>query len=1163
MSGLFEKRKTLSAHDAFPITRALITLSELPNTPALIILCLAILCLGLVFLPSLWFVVSLLIALTALVVLIVTLEFPLLGMCLFFVYATAHPTLRPVFGHYTNLPNILFSVWQEFLVGLMLLGTFHRLPWKQVKFHTVDWCVLALVFLAPLSFLVSRDLLPGIYAFRMTYMPMFFYFIVRGNNPDDKQASRLLVFLTLLLLVIALSGIALRYVFSNQEKLLYEVVRRSMEIHWHSIRMGSIFYSAVWFSALMAVGATICMTLVLRKGTGFTIRIMWGLAGLTFCFCVVKSISRGAWISIFVGFLVVLALAWRRGLLAMAFLCALVAFILLGDPGVAEKAGLTGVRKAALSTLEPLKLNNNNPSARTQFMRESFRHVVSNPLGFGLGGAGHPAMRFNTDGLANGAVAALDCWYLKVMAETGIHGLIVFLVFLAAASLKMLHTWRHGREGPGRWISLGILAAFLGVAARSAGSNVLDFYFVAPLVWCLLGIACSIESPRQTSERAALLPQLQNIFFRGKLWMVLLLLSSIIAEVTLAAGHGYLSRRMEENPHRYHITVPNLLEGGNIEAAQRVLNAARAIQPAERLVAYHMAEVHLSNDDPVAALTETLRMGLEMPVVQQIRDFRIAPPPSTQTQQELVGRIEESLSSLGELSPDHMTKLAIAYGRTGMAARALILFEEVRAAIPDAETSPVNSSFIRVSLSEILFQKMAGLSKTNNPPSHLWDSGKLASVLELSGATRVSSFDFQGQTAHITASLIAHVGPGRIDSSISLNGIKTHRGAWGRLGYMILIFDSVTGRTQWKNLHVSNARLLDQIRNAPDGDFVLILCNNPGWRSQILSSYGREAISMIGGNPDRARPRGSAWAVLGIKGLEPGKAAEVVVSAGDGPLVMFSLLSDEQSLEPLTRWESILVSLNHEKPGYIKPPKFFALARKYFDLAAYEEGFRVGKLAIDSLPANNRSRSAGIGSYGQLAEVFFGDWQRIPKTIYKNLEGWTSDDVVDLLKIAGGDVAYEIGADQAIPADIIAFSGGRLDGDKSRIIIGGEDVSLNKRGYNVVVLDNDNRTVKTAKSFDPFAASPQMQEMVEFFKGIPDGAVVICSIRGSGLLELTSGMVKSFQSVGAIVGKRFHYRNSYSLIGVKGSSPGSALELVKNCEKGPAAIALIIKDEKI
>lgn len=144
--------------------------------------------------------------------------------------------------------------------------------------------------------------------------------------------------------------------------------------------------------------------------------------------------------------------------------------------------------------------------------------------------------------------------------------------------------------------------------------------------------------------------------------------------------------------------------------------------------------------------------------------------------------------------------------------------------------------------------------------------------------------------------------------------------------------------------------------------------------------------------------------------------------------------------------------------------------------------------------------------------------------------------------------SYPIGETEVFsPVDIIVRSAGMEVGNLAEIYVNGINVSPNKRGYNLVVIDVLSGEVVKTGNFDTRlepGGEKEAHKLAEFIKGIPKGMIVVGAVRDEGSKYLTEEAVAALRSIGSVkyLRRRGMRRYSHALIGVKGAKPGEALE---------------------
>jgi hypothetical protein len=114
--------------------------------------------------------------------------------------------------------------------------------------------------------------------------------------------------------------------------------------------------------------------------------------------------------------------------------------------------------------------------------------------------------------------------------------------------------------------------------------------------------------------------------------------------------------------------------------------------------------------------------------------------------------------------------------------------------------------------------------------------------------------------------------------------------------------------------------------------------------------------------------------------------------------------------------------------------------------------------------------------------------------------------------------------------------------DSARITIGEEDVSWERRGYNIAAVDPASGEVLDVQGFDTYANEHESRNMAAFVQELPPGAIVVVALREGGAHHLTEEAVTALASIGAAHDLRGTTDHAHAIIGVKGASPGTAAE---------------------
>lgn len=95
--------------------------------------------------------------------------------------------------------------------------------------------------------------------------------------------------------------------------------------------------------------------------------------------------------------------------------------------------------------------------------------------------------------------------------------------------------------------------------------------------------------------------------------------------------------------------------------------------------------------------------------------------------------------------------------------------------------------------------------------------------------------------------------------------------------------------------------------------------------------------------------------------------------------------------------------------------------------------------------------------------------------------------------------------------------------------------SANRRGLNVVVMDDETGKVLSAKTYDIWGfPGDENKRLAADVKALQDGLYVFAALKDSGMENLDSSGLQALRSCGAEIEGRLGVRQSYALIGVKG-----------------------------
>lgn len=146
---------------------------------------------------------------------------------------------------------------------------------------------------------------------------------------------------------------------------------------------------------------------------------------------------------------------------------------------------------------------------------------------------------------------------------------------------------------------------------------------------------------------------------------------------------------------------------------------------------------------------------------------------------------------------------------------------------------------------------------------------------------------------------------------------------------------------------------------------------------------------------------------------------------------------------------------------------------------------------------------------------------------------------------------YRIGETQVFsPIDISAMSFSKKFPFEGKNVFAGLKIGDQKKrfslksGYNIFVLDEETGKLIDTQIFGTNYSPAQAEKMAAYIQGIQGGRIVIALTREDASIFLSDTAVEALRSVGGLYNIRDFSEFCHSLIGVKGASPGEALEMV-------------------
>jgi hypothetical protein len=128
------------------------------------------------------------------------------------------------------------------------------------------------------------------------------------------------------------------------------------------------------------------------------------------------------------------------------------------------------------------------------------------------------------------------------------------------------------------------------------------------------------------------------------------------------------------------------------------------------------------------------------------------------------------------------------------------------------------------------------------------------------------------------------------------------------------------------------------------------------------------------------------------------------------------------------------------------------------------------------------------------------------------------------------------------------------DSGFAHIVVNGHEVIQGRRGYNLAIIYPETGKVMATGTFDTFRDPAASARLAQFIANAPDGSIVAAAVMDEASMNLGDEAVQALRSIGAEQDLRGRFRASHAIIGVKGATPGQAIEAVARGR--PAQVAV-------
>jgi hypothetical protein len=397
---------------------------------------------------------------------------------LFVILICISPTLQLLFTH-GHAPESVIDFIVVLIPDLAVLSIgialFLEKRRQKLELYLPDYTLLGFILINVIwGFIISDNIVTAFKGFRITYLPIFFYFIARFWQPDRETIAKTLNCSYFTFIILALIGWILWLFFPDLTQLMYDYSGHPVAIYF-IVRMTSFLWTPVLFGTLMAWTGYYYFWKTIRNRTFFNVNLILLIVSLS---GLIMSVSRGPLLSFLIAILLLIPLFanWKKALMLVGLMVitqSIISFAVMGD-----LRQQVWTFKSTASTISMEK-----DVTRVTRWEYSMKDFLDKPMGYGLGNAG--AVAYEKGDSTNKATLSTDGWYLKLACETGIIGLVSFFF---TALVFLVISWRD-RLYSIDVIGFPLLGLALMILVQSFSSNVFDFYPYIGIFWFITGLS--------------------------------------------------------------------------------------------------------------------------------------------------------------------------------------------------------------------------------------------------------------------------------------------------------------------------------------------------------------------------------------------------------------------------------------------------------------------------------------------------------------------------------------------------------------------------------------------------------------------------------------------------------------------------------------------------
>lgn len=344
------------------------------------------------------------------------------------------------------------------------LGLFLKTPLnKPIAFYIIASLIATLI-----GTLMGRVNLKTGFFFVLKYFEyMIVYFMVVNHLHDKKQIRHFLLALLFTCFVVSIIGIA-------------QIPGEGRVSAPFEGEVGEPNTFGGYLVFMMAIGIGLFLTTDSLRDK----LIYGGISGIAFIPFLFTQ-SRASYLAFFPMLFVFVWLSEKRKLIILSLLFVAILFPLIAPQEVRDRVAFTFTQKPHSGQIQvgDVRLDTST-SARLRAWKHALKATVNHPI-FGFGVTGY---RF------------LDAQYPRGLVETGIIGIISFILLIAAIFKQGNMVFRETSDIFHKGLSMGFLAGFIGLLVHAIGANTFIIVRIMEPFWFVLAMVAMIPELESKSS---------------------------------------------------------------------------------------------------------------------------------------------------------------------------------------------------------------------------------------------------------------------------------------------------------------------------------------------------------------------------------------------------------------------------------------------------------------------------------------------------------------------------------------------------------------------------------------------------------------------------------------------------------------------------------------